>query len=78
MCGGFTGEYEEMKVHKKAEIVNVDGTGYIVHLLKDGDAFGKVDVRDKSIHYAQDVAENWENGILREDNEYIKKFEKSS
>jgi hypothetical protein len=63
---------------RTAEIVNIDGTGYIVHLLKNGNAFGKIDVRDKSIHYAQDVAENWENGILRDDNEYIKKPEQSS
>ena len=63
---------------RTAEIVNIDGTGYIVHLLIDGNAFGQIDVRDKSIHYAQDVAENWENGILKENNEHIKKFEKSS
>jgi hypothetical protein len=63
---------------RTAEIVNIDGTGYIVHLLKNGNAFGKIDVRDKSIHYAQDVAENWENGILKDDNEYIKKPEQSS
>ena len=63
---------------RTAEIVNIDGTGYIVHLLKNGNAFGKIDVRDKSIHYAQDVAENWENEILRDDNEYIKKPEQSS
>ena len=78
MCGGFTGEHEEMKVHKKAEITNHDGTGYIVHLLKNGSTFGKVDVRNKSISYAQDVVENWENGILREDNEFIKKSVQSS
>ena len=48
---------------RTAEIVNVDGTGYIVHLLKDGNAFGIVDVRDKSVHYAQDVAENWVQGM---------------
>lgn len=58
---------------KTAEIVNIDGTGYIVHLLKDGTAFGKIDVRDKSIHYAQDVVENWETGILKENNEHITK-----
>lgn len=76
MCGGYTGEHDNM--NKTAEIVNIDGAGYIVHLMKDGEAFGKIDVRDKSIHYAQDVAENWENGILREDNEYITKSQQSS
>ena len=70
MCGGFTGEHE-MKVHKKAEIVEDNGFG--VHLWKNYEQFGTVGVRNKSINYANDVCENWENGILREDNEYIKK-----
>lgn len=77
MCGGFTGEHEEMnKIHRKAEIVDSDG--FVVHLWKNYEQFGTVDVRDKSIHYANDVCENWENGILREDNEYIKKSNQSS
>ena len=71
MCGGFTGEHE-MKVHKKAEIVTI-ADGIIVHLWKNYKQFGTVDVRDKSIHYANDVCENWESGILGEDNEYINK-----
>ena len=57
------------KVHKKAEIV--EDNGYIVHLFKNYESFGTVDVRDKSIHYANDVCENWVNGILAEDNEHI-------
>lgn len=77
MCGGFTGEHEDMPSRKEAEITNHDGTGYIVHLLKDGNKFGKIDVRDKSISYAEDVVENWESGILKEDNEHIEKFEES-
>ena len=76
MCGGFTGEHEEVKVHKKAEVV--EDNGFVVHLWKNYEQFGTVDVRDKSIHYANDVCENWENGILREDNEYIKKSVQSS
>ncbi len=72
MCGGFTGEYEEMlKVHKKAEIV--EDNGLVVHLFKNYEPFGTIDVRDKSIHYANDVCENWETGILKESNEYITK-----
>tara|TARA_X000000950_G_scaffold272835_1_gene355918 strand:+ start:902 stop:1132 length:231 start_codon:yes stop_codon:yes gene_type:complete len=71
MCGGFTGEHEEMKVHKKAEIV--DDNGYVVYLWKNYEQFGTIDVRDKSIHYANDVCENWVQGILTEDNEYITK-----
>ena len=77
MCGAFTGEHEEMKTHKKAEVVD-NSDGFVVHLFKDYEPFGTVDVSDKSIHYANDVCENWENGILREDNEYIKKSVQSS
>jgi hypothetical protein len=42
-----------------------------VVLWKNYEEFGKVDVTHKSIRYANDVAENWENGILTEDNEHI-------
>ena len=69
MCGGFTGEHE-MKVHKKAEIVTI-ADGIIVHLWKNYEPFGTVNVQDKSIHYANNVCENWENGILTEDNAHI-------
>lgn len=69
MCGGFTGEHE-MKVHKKAEIVTI-ADGIIVHLWKNYKKFGTVEVQDKSIHYANNVCENWENGILTEDNTHI-------
>lgn len=69
MCSGFTGEHE-MKVHKKAEVVD-NSDGFVVQLFKDYKQFGTVDVRDKSIHYANDVCENWENGILKEDNTHI-------
>jgi len=62
---------------KKAEVVD-NPDGFVVHLFKNYEPFGIVDVRDKSIHYANDVCENWENGILREDNEYIKKSQQSS
>jgi hypothetical protein len=70
MCGGFTGEHDEM-TEKTAEIV--DDNGFIVHLFKQDTLFGTINVRDKSIHYANDVAENWSNGILGEDNEFISK-----
>jgi len=79
MCGGFTGEHEQMSLedmHKKAEII--DENGFVVHLFKMHQPFGTVDVKDKSIHYANDVCENWVNGILKEDNEHIKKFTESS
>jgi len=78
MCGGFTGEHETMnKIHKKAEVVD-NPDGFVVHLWKNYEQFGTVNVRDKSIHYANDVCENWENGILGEDNEYINKSNQSS
>lgn len=47
---------------------------YFVDLFKNNDYFGTVDVSNKSIYYAQDVVENWQNGILGEDNEFITKF----
>ena len=59
------------KVYKKAEVV--EDNGFVVHLFKNYEPFGTVNVKDKSIHYANDVCENWENGVLREDNEYINK-----
>lgn len=51
---------------------------YFVELYKDGDYIGKIDVSEKSSYYRQDVIENWENGILGEDNEHIVKFNKPS
>jgi len=63
---------EENDIHKRAEIV--DDNGFVVHLFKKQTPFGTIDVRDKSIHYANDVCENWVNGILGEDNEFINKF----
>lgn len=60
-----------IKIHKKAEVV--EDNGYVVYLWKNYEQFGTVDVRDKSIHYANDVCENWESGILTEENEYITK-----
>lgn len=44
---------------------------YMVELYIDNNHYGTMDVRDKSIHYANDVVENWENGILGENNEHI-------
>ena len=58
---------------RTAEITNHDGTGYMVQLSIDNEYFGTIDVRDKSIHYANDVVENWQNGILTKDNKHIKR-----
>ena len=62
---------------RKAEITNHDGTGYVVKLMENDNLFGTIDVRDKSIHYANDVVENWENGILKSDNQHIKRTSSS-
>jgi hypothetical protein len=59
-----------IEVHKKAEVVD-NSDGFVVQLFKNYEPFGTVDVRDKSIHYANDVCENWETGILKEDNTHI-------
>jgi hypothetical protein len=46
---------------------------YYVDLYKNKQFFGTIDVSNKSIYYAQDVVENWENGVLKEDNQFIKR-----
>jgi len=78
MCGGYTGEHDQMR---KAEIRRqpnwTESSGpdmfYFVDLYKNDELFGTVDVSDHSRYYANDVAENWENGILKEDNVHITK-----
>jgi len=51
-------------------------TLYLVKLYKDNEYFGMVDTTAHSVHYAKDVVENWENGLLSESNEHIIKEEK--
>lgn len=51
---------------------------YVVDLFKDNVKMGVIELPGKSKYYAEDVVENWQNGILGEDNEHIKKFEESS
>lgn len=70
MCGGYTGEHENM-VMKTAKIIN-DG-GFVVELYENDTLFGIVDVRNHSEYYANDVVENWQNGILTKDNKHIKR-----
>lgn len=48
-----------------------------VNLYKNNKLFGFIDASSKSQHYINDIIENWENGILGEDNEYIRKPTKS-
>ena len=80
MCGGYTGEHEDV-IMRTALVKGIpnwqDSKGpdmrYIVDLFKNDELFGTVDVSNHSRHYANDVAENWENGILKEDNVHITK-----
>jgi len=46
---------------------------FSVDLYKDNNLFGVIDAKEHSRYYAEDIAENWENNILGEDNEHIKK-----
>jgi hypothetical protein len=76
MCGGYTGEHEVKSAEIKAIPYNGNGSAgpdvkYKVKLFKDKEYFGLVDTSTKSYHYAKDVVENWETGILGEDNEHI-------
>ena len=73
MCGGYTGEHEVKSAEIKAVPYSGKGYGvkYKVKLFKDNVYFGLVDTSTKSYHYAKDVVENWETGILGEDNEHI-------
>jgi hypothetical protein len=57
---------------RDAEIMQDEG-GLYVHLYKNGDLFGTVDVRNHSIHYAQEVVFNWEKGLLQENNTHIER-----
>ena len=70
MCGGYTGEHEVM-VRKTAKIIN--DNGFVVELYENDTLFGIVDVRNHSEYYANDVVENWQNGILSKDNKHIKR-----
>ena len=61
------------KLGRIGVIENPKGFGYVVNLFEKGEQIGQMQVQDKSIHYANDVAENWENGILTPSNEHIVK-----
>lgn len=43
-----------------------DTDGYFVECWEDEQAVKQIDVRDHSMHYAEDVAENWITGIIKE------------
>lgn len=58
------------KPNYKDEVRGPD-TFTFVDLYIDGNKFGELNVSEHSIHYAKDVVENWESGILKEDNKHI-------
>ena len=41
-------------------------TMYVVDLFEDNQFVGRRELPNKSQHYAQDVSENWDNGIIQE------------
>ena len=57
---------------KDAEIFDGED-GFYVALYIDGNLFGTVNMKNHSIHYAQDAVFNWQTGILREDNPHIER-----
>lgn len=40
-------------------------TTYVIDLFEDNTLLESREVPGKSIYYAEDVAENWENGIIK-------------
>ena len=62
-----------MKIAKirKVKYINAGsagpGTTYVVDMFEDETLLESRTLLNKSIHYAQDVAENWENGIIKLD-----------
>ncbi len=42
---------------------------YVVELIEDGEVKERRYLPGKSIHYAEDCAENWTNGVIKEANE---------
>lgn len=62
-----------MKIAKirKVKYINAGSAGpdttYVVDMFEDETLLESRTLLNKSIHYAQDVAENWENGIIKLD-----------
>lgn len=44
---------------------------FVVDLFKNKDKIGVIELPGKSKYYADDVVENWEIGIIKENNEHI-------
>lgn len=67
-----------IKVPNNNSTVRGPDTFLHVNLYKNNELVGYIDASQKSSHYVNDIIENWENGILGEDNEHISKPTKSS
>jgi len=50
------------KIHKT---VTDDDEMYVVDLFEDGKLIQTRELPGKSVYYAEDVAENWNNGIIQ-------------
>jgi hypothetical protein len=57
--------YHDAKNHRKA-IINEDNSKYYVDLYYDNNKHRTVDVSAHSLRYAEDVAENWTSGLIRD------------
>jgi|FreactTroBogLake_1042271.scaffolds.fasta_scaffold01385_11 hypothetical protein len=52
------------KPNRRAVITDIDG--YVVLCYENEILKRTIDLKDKSIYYAESAAENWESGILNE------------
>ena len=60
----FVGEFKSEQ--RRAEIVQDDNGGYLVDCYADGVFKRTIDVSDHALRYAEDTAENWVTGIIKE------------
>lgn len=60
-----------MSREKTGYVVNVDDMRYVYLLDKESGCVGKIDVTNKSQIFIDEVIQNWEVGILTNDNSHI-------
>lgn len=56
------------KIYKRASIANGHrgpDTEYVVEMYEDNTLVETRVLPGKSVHYAQDVSENWDNGLIK-------------
>lgn len=62
----LTSEYFGSGDHKdRTARIYEDDEGYFVEFWQDDTAVKQVDVRDHSLYYAEDTAENWISGLIK-------------